>query len=85
MIETNIKQRGAQTMEDFTRTEYAIWGKDRNNKEEILLCANSQGKPITSSKHATAIINELGLRFNCYDMRIQILDGSKPDFTATIN
>ena len=70
------------------KTEYIIWGKregaDKHNplSEELLV---SEAGNISSLEHAKQVIELLEGKYGCFDCRIQIIDGSPVNFSATVN
>ena len=63
--------------------EYIVWGltADKTDKlDEIPLYTKAKTK-----KEAEKVIEVLFARHKCHAMRIQVLDGSMPNFGATIN
>lgn len=66
-------------------TEYIIWGIAPNDPDEQILLTTHGGKPITRQATATALALMLTAKHNCRFCRIQAIDGSLPDFAATLN
>ena len=63
--------------------EYVIWGltKDQTNKlhEQPLY---TQAESMDQARKAMTI---LAANYECHSMRIQVIDGSIPDFAASVN
>ena len=66
-------------------TEYVIWGIAPGDPDEQILLTTHGGKPITSQATADALAIVLTTRHHCRECRIQAIDGSLPDFAATLN
>lgn len=69
------------------KTEYVIFGytdKTDYSREELLL-NKFDGQYITDIKMAKNLVYLLETKYNCLNCRIQSFDGSKPDFTKTLN
>ena len=65
--------------------EYVIWGIPAGETSETLLIAKWEGRYLTNlilvKELASMLITEKG----CGGVRVQVIDGSIPDFAGTIN
>ena len=66
-------------------TEYVIWGKPPGDTDEQLLVVNPGGKPVTKKSRAEELLVNLVKVHGCSDCRIQVLDGSLPDFVNVLS
>jgi hypothetical protein len=67
-----------------TYKEYALWGIPANAQEETLLLAKVDGEFITTHSDAEKYKAVLENKYGCKSVRIQMLDGSLPDFSKGI-
>ena len=62
--------------------EYVIWGLTADQSDKL------HEQPLythaTSMEQASKVMRILEEKHNCHAMRVQVIDGSIPDFAATI-
>ena len=65
--------------------EYVIWGLTKNQVANLNLNEQPLYTKAKSMDEARKVMRILEEKHDCHAMRIQIIDGSIPDFTKTIN
>lgn len=65
--------------------EFAIWGIPPGQTESTLLYAMPGGLPVTDGQEANRVLKILEKNHGCTRCYIQTIDGTTPDFAATLN
>jgi hypothetical protein len=65
--------------------EYVIWGLTANQVADLDLNEQPLYTKATSMDEARKTMQILKEKHDCHAMRIQVIDGSIPDFTKAIN
>ena len=65
--------------------EYVIWGLTANQVVDLDLNEQPLYTKATSMDEARKVMQILEEKHDCHAMRIQVIDGSIPDFTKALN